>query len=318
VRIFEIEGKPLVPVQTVRFSKHFAAFSRTNPSLVDALADFASFKSNNPDKLHSRKDSGFTSGTLKGYRHEHLVFGKVVVIYQITKGQLRMCDCITHKEIDGAAKGLGKYLSGLTDASFHGITAEPDDDLSSEQRQEIMTLLYDLTQEDPEALRLAANGDFTSLFNWFEDFIEADLETILRSFDGKDGLRSEVRTTLRNIGAPLEIDLIEAASDVTEKFWVNTATGEIEMVFDHEDYGHIDDAIFDGYVQGNYFNSSNTFHLRASSVRTLSLALRAILTNHNSTKGCSYELLTGETGSLDYVGMMSVRNTATLPVMVKA
>lgn len=102
----------------------------------------------------------------------------------------------------------------------------------------------------------------------------------------------------------------------TEKFWVNTATGEIEMVFDHEEYGSIRDAIIDGYVQGSYSNPTNTFHLVATSSRTLSLALRAILTNHNSTRGCSYELLSGEKGDLDYVGMMSVRNTGAIPLEI--
>lgn len=109
------------------------------------------------------------------------------------------------------------------------------------------------------------------------------------------------------------IDLIEMASDVTEKFWVNTANGEIEMVYDHEDYGSIRDAITDGYVQGIYDNGTNSFDLVAKDVRTLSLALRFILTNHNSTQGCSYTLLSGGEGHLDYVDMMAVRNTGALP-----
>lgn len=110
------------------------------------------------------------------------------------------------------------------------------------------------------------------------------------------------------------IDLIEMASDLTEKFWVNTTNGEIEMVYDHEEYGHIEDAITDGYVQGSYDNKTNSFDLRAKDARTLSLALRAILTNHNSAQGCSYELLSGEQGHLDYVDMMGVRNTGALPM----
>ena len=109
------------------------------------------------------------------------------------------------------------------------------------------------------------------------------------------------------------IALIEEASDVIDKFWVNTTTGEIEFVFDHEEYGDVHDAIVDGYVQGEYANATNTFHLIASSARTLSLALRAILTNHTSVKNCTYSLLNGDEGALDYVAMMGLRNTGEIP-----
>lgn len=97
-----------------------------------------------------------------------------------------------------------------------------------------------------------------------------------------------------------------------EKFWVNTATGEIEMVYDHEDYGNVRDAIQDGYVQGDYSNDANEFKLVASTVRTLTLAIRALLTNHSSVRGMSYELLTGETGHFDYAEMMRFRQAGRL------
>lgn len=98
-----------------------------------------------------------------------------------------------------------------------------------------------------------------------------------------------------------------------EKLWVNTATGEIELVYDHEDYGSIRDAVQDGYVQGSYSNRTNTINLTASSPRTLCLAIRALLTNHSSLRGMSYRLLTGEDGHLDYDEMMGFRLSGTLP-----
>lgn len=97
-----------------------------------------------------------------------------------------------------------------------------------------------------------------------------------------------------------------------EKLWVNTATGEIERVYDHEDYGPIHDAIMDGYVQGTYIHDTNSLSLTASSPRTLCLAIRALLTNHSSIQGVRYHLLNGEDGQLDYDAMMAFRLSGTL------
>lgn len=97
-----------------------------------------------------------------------------------------------------------------------------------------------------------------------------------------------------------------------EKFWVNTATHEIELVYDYEDYGNVRDAITDGYVMGEYSNDRNEFKLTASTVRTLTLAIRALLTNHSSVQGLTYELFTGETGHMDYAEMMRFRQAGRL------
>lgn len=97
-----------------------------------------------------------------------------------------------------------------------------------------------------------------------------------------------------------------------EKFWVNTATHEIELVYDYEEYGPVKDAIQDGYVMGEYSNDLNEFKLTASTVRTLTLAIRALLTNHSSVQGMSYQLLSGESGHMDYADMMRFRQAGRL------
>lgn len=102
-----------------------------------------------------------------------------------------------------------------------------------------------------------------------------------------------------------------------EKFWVDTTTSQVELVHFHaqgrEEYGSIPEAIADGHVMGEYSNEDQTYTLVADSPRTLCLALRSVLTNFSATRGLHYQLLSGESGFLDYDAMMGFRLSGRLP-----
>lgn len=200
MRIFEIAGQPLTVVRTEKFHSNFLRFAKSNPSIVDALEAFVEFKTHNPMQQNSRKDTAFNNKRLKGYRHEHLVLGKVLIIYQIAAGQLRLCDCVEHKAIDGAARSLIAYLDGLSDGSFIKPTATVTT-LSHQERKEIIGLLYDLSQEDG-VLEAVLSGDFSELTLWVEATVPRPFQDVLKAFGGSQGLADEVKTVLTNVGKP--------------------------------------------------------------------------------------------------------------------
>lgn len=199
MRFFEIAARPLIALVSTRFEKHFAAFARANLGLDATLFDFVKFKTNSPNELHSRKDTGFANSKLRAYRHEHLMLGKVIIIYQIVNGQLRLCDCMEHKSFDGpaATRKLEKSLVGLTDASFtpYEPPHQKPHGLSPQEKKELATLLYDLAaKRDP-----AMQGDTDALKQWIS-LIPLDWDDVLKSFGGPDGLRREISTIRRNLG----------------------------------------------------------------------------------------------------------------------
>lgn len=198
MRIFEIAGQPLVPVKTPRFTKEFLDFARSNPKLLDALGDFVAFKCNNPSKPHSRKDTGFSSDRLKGFRHEHLALGRVIVIYQIANGQLRLCTCVDHKAIDGAARALSDFLATLEDSSYTPMTAAPEE-LTREERSDIMNMIYEMAADasDRRALDAALRGDTGEFEQFLELFTDKGIDAVYTAFGGRDTFNERIQAALK-------------------------------------------------------------------------------------------------------------------------
>lgn len=115
--------------------------------------------------------------------------------------------------------------------------------------------------------------------------------------------------------------LIEMASQAEtapmEKFWIDPDSGEVEHVQDYEEMGSIIDNIGDGWVRGGYSRADQHFFLEARDVRSLALALRFLMRNHDSAKGMHYDISKRgeviETGTLDYAGMMGLRMSGRMP-----
>jgi hypothetical protein len=109
-----------------------------------------------------------------------------------------------------------------------------------------------------------------------------------------------------------------AESANTEKFWIDPDGGTIEHTPKHDLYLNPAEEVAAGWVQGAYSNFDQHYYLIARDERSLCLALRILIKNHDSAKGMHYDIVqNGEvvrTSTLDYAGMMGFRMSGRLPV----
>jgi mRNA-degrading endonuclease YafQ of YafQ-DinJ toxin-antitoxin module len=110
-------------VASRRFIKEINALSNIYPDVVNTLSGFLEFKcARGPMDSYGKKDYPFRNGKLRGFRHFHISHGKIILVYWITKAQLRLCCIVSHKAIDGTPSAtLISYLDGLVDEDFHPI-----------------------------------------------------------------------------------------------------------------------------------------------------------------------------------------------------
>lgn len=198
MRLYEIEAKPLVPVRSARFKKHFESFAEAHPELRSKLAEFIAFKTHNPTVPHSRKDTGFNNDKLRTFRHEHLILGKVIIIYQIADGQLRLCDCVEHKAFEGSAKALIAYLTGLD--AYEALPKKKKAVLDPEKKAEIVALIYDFTQTELGLLRKALSGDWDEFMEWANVLVDAPASMIFATFGGEQKLAEQIKTAMDHVG----------------------------------------------------------------------------------------------------------------------
>ena len=199
MRLFEIASKTLVPVQTARFKKNFATLKRGYTEIGGKLVDFLAFKTRNPAAQHSRKDTAFVNnGNLKGFRHEHLVLGKVIIIYQIAENQLRLLDCVEHKAFEGAAKALAGYVKGQV--ALEPLPKKKPKLLNDESKQEVVGLIYEFTQSDTHILRAALKGDWVEFMEWATELTGQTEQVIFATFGGKTKMADEIKTAMSHVG----------------------------------------------------------------------------------------------------------------------
>jgi mRNA-degrading endonuclease YafQ of YafQ-DinJ toxin-antitoxin module len=201
VRFYEVAARPLIARQTSRFEREFDRFAKSDAAVARRLVSFLEHKLINPTQPWDRKDTAFNNKRLKSFRHAHLVLGKVIIIYEITQGQLRLCACVEHKQVEGATKALITYLDGLTGDSFGPLRTKPQEkQLSRDQRREVIDLIYEIAASDVPILRAVLGGNADEFLDYVEITVEEDRVVILRSFGGIEGLQKEIHTVLKNIG----------------------------------------------------------------------------------------------------------------------
>lgn len=209
MRITEIAGNRRVALSTTRFDKEIAAFIQQAPAISQSLQQFLEFRSTAlPQNGFGKKDAVFTAGLLKGYRHVHLVHGKVIAIYDITSSATRLYCAVTHKDTEGANPTVVGFLKNTSEADFHPFTlldAAAPATLSREQVQAILDAFYDLASNPADRPMLAAvvEGRFDpSLIEYLS--VSADLEDsaetramIAHAFGGASGLQAKVAEILK-------------------------------------------------------------------------------------------------------------------------
>lgn len=212
MRILEIIQIDREPVATERFRKEFEELRATNPKSAKDLEDFIEFKRTAPFNSHyGKKDFMFSNGDLAGFWHWHLIFGKLIVLYQMTSDQLQLISMVSHKAIDGAPpKAFGHWLRGLNDASFtpFEIPKEPTTaKISDAERTEVESLFWDLASNptDREYLTAAVKGDWSSdLMDFMLDLVKGPITgeqkwiAIQDAFGGLQALTDQIKMILKS------------------------------------------------------------------------------------------------------------------------
>jgi mRNA-degrading endonuclease YafQ of YafQ-DinJ toxin-antitoxin module len=201
VRFFEVAQQQLKVVETARFQEEFDAYARQSPNIAKRLIAFIKFKVEHPDKQWDRKDTGFSGNDrLRGYRHTHLLMGKVILIYQITQNQLRLCACVEHNYVEGGMKAMIRYLDRLDNQSFKATMGSSEPTLDSGQRKEVVDFLYEIAADDPTSLHAAMEGNPSDLLEYLQEFLEVEPSVVAATFGGLPGLQKEVHSVLANLG----------------------------------------------------------------------------------------------------------------------
>jgi mRNA-degrading endonuclease YafQ of YafQ-DinJ toxin-antitoxin module len=199
----------LAPVRTLsateRFRDTFKSFRQTYASIDKTLRDFIEFRlTHRSDEVYSAKDTPFTGGELRGFRHIHLVHGRAILIYQITLEELRLCLVMDHSySSKGGQSSLSSYLHSPSTSYDPMAFGKPVVSLSKAQLDNISELFFQYASQDRTGLKKAISGNLSDLMEfirlvikepWSDD--EKDRAT-LAAYGGTEGLRQTVQRILQ-------------------------------------------------------------------------------------------------------------------------
>ena len=190
-------------VITQRFSETFNTFRQAYPKITETLKNFIEFRlTHKSDDPYASKDTPFNN-YLRGYRHFHLVHGRVILIYQNNESTLRLFIVVNHHDYDTrhGQETLLKYLQTTSD--FTPMASPVEKVLTSEQKEAITSLFFEFAAEDRNGLEHAIQQpdlselmEFTRLLidnPWSE--AEKDQATF-NAFGGKANLIATVARVL--------------------------------------------------------------------------------------------------------------------------
>jgi mRNA-degrading endonuclease YafQ of YafQ-DinJ toxin-antitoxin module len=202
MNLFEIFASANTIVATNRFEKELSQ----HRDITDRLNDFLKFRlTASPTESFSKKDYPY-SGPLAGYRHVHLIYGKIILTYQLVGGQIRLCCLTSHKEVD-AKEILARWLNSLKISDYHpfAIPEEvPQESFSVQERAEIIALFYELAAEERTILEDGYKGDISGIMDYIDAYFvngwtKKYKETaLLAAFNGADNLKKTISEILRN------------------------------------------------------------------------------------------------------------------------
>lgn len=204
MRFFEIAQPERVVIATKQFEKDLKDFSKIAPSILKTLSEFIAFRKEAlPSQSFGKKDLPYSNGDLRGFRHTHLVFGQVIMTYQLTGNQIRLCCITTHKAIDGVPpRGFIAFLNGLSEDDYHpfslGGPAE-DTSITPDEKKAVEEFLYALAGDDAEFVRDALR-DPADLMEFFREHFQDRSEGLLGKLGGVAGLQAMARDVLKSLG----------------------------------------------------------------------------------------------------------------------
>jgi mRNA-degrading endonuclease YafQ of YafQ-DinJ toxin-antitoxin module len=191
MHLYEILAPTRHLVVSARFRESFNTYRQHFPKIAEILKRFVEFRlTHNPNEPFTAKDYPFNN-YLRGYRHFHMVHGRVVLIYQVDQSELRLYIVMDHNYNTSHGKEvLLNYLNSTQE--FLPFTVQKHKVLASATIQEIRNLLFEFAADDRDALAHAMRYDLSELFEFIRMIIdepwsdqEKDQATI-EAFGGKD------------------------------------------------------------------------------------------------------------------------------------
>jgi mRNA-degrading endonuclease YafQ of YafQ-DinJ toxin-antitoxin module len=150
----EILEPARVLTATARFRDSFNSFKKSYPIIDSTLRAFIDFRmTHRPDESYASKDAPFSvHNELRGFRHFHMVHGRVILVYQITSSELRLCLVTDHSY--STTIGTNRLINALhsPNTSYEPITVQQQFKLSSSQINDIHQLFYEFAADDRDGL----------------------------------------------------------------------------------------------------------------------------------------------------------------------
>jgi len=197
-------------VATRRFLKDLKPFLG-NPEVIKTLRDFLAFrKTAKPTEQFGKKDAPFTNDKMRGFWHLHIVFGTIILIYQVTPAEVRLIAIINHKLLDVKNKNFPNWLESLTTEDFQPFDIdeisghEEPEGLSQDQKQAVRDELYSMASNTEERQMLdfaLKRQNITGLmpnFRFATDDDKLDPNVLLAAFGNQDSFFKLVSDALQN------------------------------------------------------------------------------------------------------------------------
>jgi hypothetical protein len=203
--LYEILTPARVLTATTKFRDTFKTFRKIHAGLEQTLRDFIEFRlTHRPDEAYGAKDTAFVSRELRGFRHFHMVHGRVILIYRLTPTELRLCLVMDHNySTKQGQTSLGNYLNN-PNISYDALAPErPSVTLSKQQLDAISQLFFEYAAEDRAGLVHAISDDLSDLMDFIRHVIDAPWSNdekdraTLTAYGGVEGLRQEVKRVLQ-------------------------------------------------------------------------------------------------------------------------
>lgn len=206
MRLFEILSPTRTLSATTRFRDTFKQFRQHYPNLDKVLREFVEFRlAHRPDEMYGPKDTPFTGPVLRGFRHFHMVHGRVILVYQVTQTELRLCLVMDHAySTKHGQASLGAYLrSPGTD--YQPMAVKQTHQLNKEQMAAIDEMFYEFAADSADEFAKAIR-DLGDLMDFIRMVLQqvpwSDAEkdaAIFAAFGGADGVRKAATTVLRRV-----------------------------------------------------------------------------------------------------------------------
>ena len=207
MRLFELTELNRTVVATNRFVSDLAKLAEHMPEAIELLDGFIKSKVKSSEK-YSRKDDPFRNGNLSGIWHWHLLFGKIIVFYQLTPTELRLITITNHKMIDGPPpRTWGQWIANLKPSDYHPFALPSAEiyEISDDEKSQINKIFWEMAVNPNDRGYLVDIIDG----NWSNDVVdfliqsieqpmtpEQKWDAILRGFGGLEGITATIQAIL--------------------------------------------------------------------------------------------------------------------------